>query len=120
MLKYQGLGKTVHKKLDQHINHFFKNDYREKFVFDHVQVMRSSQFRTVIMFNHDSYFCKGSFVDFTKYVRGNKDFESELFTFHLPLAAVKALTNDYVGRLERNQRIEVDESDEVAIECSNE
>jgi hypothetical protein len=101
-----GLDKSVHEELDRHINHFFKDDYRENFVLDHVQVIWSgtSQFRTVIMFNHDSYFCKGSFVDFTKYVHDDRDYESELFTFHLPMEAIKALTNDYINRLERNQR----------------
>jgi hypothetical protein len=104
-----GLDKSVHKKLDRHINNFFKDDYNEKIVIDHTRVSftGTSQFRSVVLFNHDAYFCKGSFVDFTKYVHGDEDYESDLFTFHLPLEAVKALTNDYIGRLERNQRDEI-------------
>ena len=104
-----GLTPDVHVQLEKHLEKNATAHQRLFRIYDTVEALPDIQIRTVITktsrgVGDNRFFCIQSTVDYTKYVHGDSDYESNLHYFYLPADAIKQLATEHLRDIESEVR----------------
>jgi len=103
------LDKSVHVQLDKHLEQKNLPEEIALCIVDTVEQLQYYQIRTVIMrgFKVEGerfYHCVQSYVDYTKFVHGEEEYETNLNWFNLPDHAIKHLALDHMCVIESQNK----------------